>query len=192
MTLTADPFALPKPDEAAPELPPLAGVPDGPPPPPGPDVAPKAPPKRPTTRAGRRAAAEAKKAAGKAEKKPASPKAAPRRAPLERRLCDSLTTIGTMTAGLGGMVNPAFTADGVLIIEHAESVSKALAKVAADQPHVAAALERMLTAGVYSGLMAALLPLVIGIMANHGAIPAGLAAMLATTPAPDPDADPAG
>lgn len=145
-------------------------------------------PKRPTTRAGRQAAAAAKraKAASKPDKKPASSKATPRRASLETRLTGNLVTLGTVIAATGGMTSPAVTADGVLICQHAPNVAAALDKIAKDDPRVAAALERMLTVGTWSGLVAAVLPLVLGIAANHGAIPAGVAGLLGGAPA-DPD-----
>lgn len=135
-------------------------------------------PKRPTTRAGRAAAAAAKRAE-KPTKPDAKPKtSAPRKSSLETRLTGSLVTLGTVVAATGGMVNPAVAADGVLITQHAANVAAALDKVAANDPRVKAALERMLTAGTWSGLIAAVLPLALGIAANHGAIPAHLAAML--------------
>lgn len=174
----------------------IIGTVPAPPSPPLPPVAPPAdtaPGKRPTTRAGRAAASAANKA-----KKGSQPKASndkkpagttPRKATLETRLAGSLTTLGVAVSMGGGMVSPAFVADGVLICEHAAAVAKALDKVAQDQPHVKAALERMLTAGVYSSLVAALLPIAVGIAANHGAIPPHLAAMFGVAPpADDPEA----
>lgn len=178
---TPDPLTPPDPGTA-----PLEGMPEAPPPPPGPDAAPQ----RPTTRAGRQAAAAARKAAAgtKADKQPKQAKAAPRRAPLETRLCGSLTTIGTLVAAAGSVSSPAVGADGVAIITHAPDIAAALDKVAKDDPRVAAALERMLTAGVWSGLVAAMLPLVLAIASNHGAIPPHIAAFLgAGAPAAVPD-----
>lgn len=155
---------------------------------PGPDTPPKADtaPKRPTTRAGRQAAAAAKRAAAKpkADKAPKAGKtSAPRKASLETRLTGNLVTLGTVIAATGGMTSPAVTADGVLICQHAPNVAAALDKIAKDDPRVAAALERMLTVGTWSGLVAAMLPLVLGIAANHGAIPAGIAGLLGGAPA---------
>lgn len=152
------------------------------------DTAPKAdtPPKRPTTRAGRQAAAAARKAQGKTDKAPKTGKpSAPRKASLETRLTGNLITLGTVIAATGGMTSPAVTADGVLICQHAPNVAAALDKIAKDDPRVAAALERMLTVGTWSGLVAAMLPLVLGIAANHGAIPPGIASLLGATPDAD-------
>lgn len=168
----------------------LPGMPPLPPEPVAPDTVPG---KRPTTRAGRRQAAALKSAQGKAkpDAKPKQAKANPRRASLETRLTGSLTTLGTVVAATGTMVSPAVQADGVLIVAHAPGVAAALDKVAKDDPRVAAALEKMLTAGVWSGLIAALLPLMVGMAANHGAIPSSMADMLGVEPVPvepEPDA----
>jgi hypothetical protein len=165
------------------------------PPPPLPDTPPPPPdtkPKRPTTRAERRAVAEANKArkATKPDKAPAASK--PRKASLETRLAGNIATLGTVLAAAGGMASPALSADGVLVVQHSASIAAALDKVAKDDPKVAAALERMLTVGTWSGLIAALMPLVLGIAANHGAIPPQLAAILgATTPPEDAGQEPA-
>lgn len=183
----SDPFV---PSRAAAIEPHTPLLPPLPPEPTTPDAAPAK--KRATTRAGRAAAAERAKLekSTKKDSTPKTAKATPRRASLETRLTGSLVTLGTMTAAAGGMVNEAFTADGILIVEHAESIAKALDKVAKDQPHVAAALERMLTAGVYSGLIAAMLPVVIGIAANHGALPQSVAGLLgAASDVAHPDHD---
>jgi len=178
------PGTMPAPPDLVPPAPPedrAATLPDGPP---KPDTAPK----RPTTRAGRAAAAAARKAqkSAKPDKAPKAPKSAPRKASLETRLAGSLTTLGTMVAAAGAMTSPAVQLDGVAVIQHAPNIAAALDKVAKDDPRVAASLERMLTAGVWSGLIAAMLPLVLAIAANHGAIPDHIAAMLGATPPPAP------
>lgn len=149
--------------------------------PPAPDVAPDTKPKRPTTRAGRRAAS-ARAKAKKADKPPTSSKPTPRRATLETRLTQSLVSVGTMVTATGAMTSPAVQADGLLIIRQAPDIAAALDKVAKDDPRVAAALEKMLTVGVWGGLTAAVLPLVVGIAANHGAIPPHVAGMFGVAP----------
>lgn len=187
----ADPFALP---DVAPGAAPALPADALPPIPPAPDdIKPDTKPKRPTTRAGRQAAAAAAQAkkATKPDTKPKGAKAAPRRASLETRLSGSLVTLGTVVAATGSAVSPAVVNDGVLICTHAPNIAAALDKVAKDDPRVAAALERMLTAGVWSGLVAAVLPLAIGIAANHGAIPAHLAGLLGAEAPQAPEAAPA-
>lgn len=183
--MSNDPFRVPEPPTPVGSINPAGKDADAPPAPvvspaepPAPDTAPS---KRPTTRAARKAksaeTAARKAAAGKTDAKPKST-STPRKASLETRLTGSLVTLGTVTAATGGMVSPAFAADGILITQHAANIAAALDKVAQDQPQVKAALERMLTAGVWSGLIAACLPLAVGIAANHGALPPHLAAML--------------
>lgn len=145
--------------------------------------------KRPTTRAGRAAAAAERKAAGKggkADKAPSSTTPRPRKADLETRLTTSLVTLGTGLAAAGSMTSPAVTADGILVIRQAPDVSKALNDLARQDPRVAAALERMLTVGTYGALVAAVAPLMIGIAANHGVIPAHVAGMVGVE-LPNPD-----
>lgn len=168
---TVDPFAIP--DPIAPTTPPV-------------DQAPAAgdtiKPKRPTTRAERAAvsaANQAKKAtASKPKDKGPAGKPAPRRASLETRLAGSIATMGTAVMVAGVATNEAVQKDGLLVVQHSGSIAAALDKVAKDDPKVAAALERMLTAGVWSGLIAALLPLGLGIAANHGMIPEHVMTML--------------
>lgn len=176
MTDTAPGF-LDVPPDLAPPAPaePTADLPPLPPPP-------DAKPKRPTTRAGRRAAAAAKAAQGKTDKAPKAAKPTPRKASLETRLTGSLVSLGTMVTAAGAMTMPALQLDGVALIQHAPAIAQALDKVAQNDPRVKEALERMLTAGTWSGLIAALLPLVLTIAANHGAIPPAIAGMLGVTP----------
>ncbi len=155
------------------------------------DTAPKRS-SRPTTRAGRRAASEAAKAAkaAKAEQAPkrSTAKPTPRRASLESRLAGSIAGIGTavMVSGVA-TGKPALQADGQLIVEHSGNIAAALDKVAKDNPAVARALEQMLTAGVWGGLAVALMPVALGIAANHGAIPPGVAAMMGVAVPEGPD-----
>lgn len=160
--------------DALPPAPPEPTEPTLPPAPPKPDTKPK----RPTTRAGRRAASAARAASGKDDKAPKASKPTPRKAALDTRLTATLVSLGTMVAAAGSITSPAVQLDGVAIITHAPDIAAALDKVAKNDPRVSAALESMLTAGVWSGLVAAMLPLVLTIAANHGALPANVAAMV--------------
>ncbi|WP_129286724.1 hypothetical protein [Streptomyces sp. GZWMJZ-114] len=114
-----------------------------------------------------------KGATDKAPRKRTAPTAS-----LEKRLAASLTTVGTVAA----LVSPA---DGMVVVQGVPALASALARVADENPSVKANLERMLTAGAWSGVLAALMPIVIGVMANHGAIPSGLASMLGAQAAAD-------
>lgn len=160
---TTDPFAPV--DAVAPGAAPLQLTP------PEPDTKPK----RPTTRAGRAAAAAAKKAANGERPKESKPKSqakpTPRKADLENRLTAQLAFIGTGIAGAGAMSgSQAVAADGVLIIEHAATVSAALKNLGDQNPKVKKYLEAALGASAWGGVLAALLPLAFGIGMNHGVI----------------------
>lgn len=152
------------------------------------------PKRRPTTRAGRRAQAAAKaaeKTAAKGTAKESTPKApagkpTPRRESLERRLAGAIASLGTGVTVAGAMTSEAVQADGLLIVQHAPNIAHALDGLAKDNPAVAVALERMLTAGAWSGVIAACTPLALGIAANHGALPRPVLDML-TAQAAEPD-----
>lgn len=97
---------------------------------------------------------------------------------LEKRLASSLTTLGT----LGCLIN---AADGMAVVQGVPALAAALAKLADENPAVRANLERMLTAGAWSGVIAAIVPILLTIMANHGAIPPAMAAMFGATAPPN-------
>jgi hypothetical protein len=132
-----------------------------------PDSIPDTPPKRgrgrprkdPTDTAPRQRATTARK---------------PSAASLEKRLAGSLTMLGTV-------VSLASPSDGIVVVSGVPALAASLAKLAEENPAVRANLERMLTAGAWSGVIAAVLPIALGIMANHGAVPAPIAAMLGAT-----------
>jgi hypothetical protein len=137
------------------------------------DTAPEAP---------KRGRGRPKGSTDKAPRSVASTPRAPRKSTtpnLEKRLGSSLTTLGT----LGCLVSPN---DGMVILQGVPALAAALAKLADENPAVRSNLERMLTAGAWSGVIAAVVPMVIGIMANHGAMPPAMAAMFgAGTPPTD-------
>jgi hypothetical protein len=146
--------------DTLPEMPPIEA--------PAADTAPAAPRRR----------GRPKGSTDKAPRTTAAPRARKSTTPnLEKRLASSLTTLGTV----GCLVSPA---DGMVVIQGVPALAAALAKLADENPAVRANLERMLTAGAWSGVIAAVLPIVLGILANHGAIPPHLAAMLGAGPAP--------
>lgn len=69
-------------------------------------------------------------------------------------------------AGLAGFPNT--RDDAAVIFENAENAAKSVAKLADEKPEVRKALEKFLSASSYAGIIAAHLPIVVGIMANHG------------------------
>jgi hypothetical protein len=102
----------------------------------------------------------------------------PRPASLEHRLTASITTMGTMV----GMVH---MPDGLVIVSGAPQLSAALARLAAENPAVKQGLERMLTAGAWSAVLAAAVPIVAGLALNHGMLPGEFASVLKGAPPTD-------
>lgn len=146
-------------------------------------------PIRPTTRAGRKAAAAARRASGKPDSAPKAKTTTPRKASLESRLAGALVGMGTMlTAGSALAGSEALGQDGLVIIQHSANMAAAINKVADQDPRVKAALEKMLTAGVWSGVAMVMIPVVLAICGNHGIIPPQVAAMLAAVTASEPEA----
>lgn len=65
-------------------------------------------------------------------------------------------------------------ADAAAIMVHTPPIAEALNNLAAVKPDVAAVLDRLMSAGPYGEIMLAVTPLIVQIMVNHHAIPAGL------------------
>jgi hypothetical protein len=80
---------------------------------------------------------------------------------------------------IAGMQKPVFAADAGAITIHAPHIAKALHDLAQERPEIAGILDRVLQVGPYGVLIAAIAPLVLQILTNHGALPPG---MLGTIP----------
>lgn len=65
-------------------------------------------------------------------------------------------------------------ADAAAIMVHTPPIAEALNNLAAVKPDVAAVLDRLMSAGPYGEIMLAVTPLIVQILVNHRAIPAGL------------------
>lgn len=65
-------------------------------------------------------------------------------------------------------------ADGAAVEMHAPNIAQALHDLAMEQPEVAAVLDRILKVGPYGALLTAVVPLLLQLAANHGAVPAGI------------------
>jgi len=74
---------------------------------------------------------------------------------------------------------PVAPADAAAVSMHGESVSEAVADLALTDERVAALLDKILTAGPYGALLAAVIPLAAQIAVNHGLLKPGLAGTLA-------------
>ena len=70
--------------------------------------------------------------------------------------------------GAGLAAFPATQDDAAVIFANAESAAKSVAKLADEKPEVYKAIQKFLTASSYAGVIAAHLPIVIGIAGNHG------------------------
>lgn len=176
----AEPTAPAEPDDYG--TPPMVDVPDMPP-------AQDTKPSRPTTRAGRAAARKAAAARTGQDAKPKATKPMPRKGALDKRLTTALVSVGGMVAGLSMVTgSEPLKADGLVIIENSANMAEAINRLADEDPRIKAALERMLSAGAWSGVLAATLPVVLAIAGNHGMVPPQLASLftMATTPPAEP------
>jgi len=116
--------------------------------------------------------------AASSDTKPKTTTRAPRRAGLESRLTENLCTIGTFVCVVDQV-------DGLAIVNGAPNLAASLAKAADSNPKVRDGLEKMLSAGVWSGVVGSLAAIAIPIMANHKMLPASLAAGLFGPPPGD-------
>jgi hypothetical protein len=75
---------------------------------------------------------------------------------------------------IAGMQKPVFAADAAAITIHAPNIAEALDQLAQERPEIAAVLDRVLQVGPYGILIAAVAPMAMQILTNHGAIPVGV------------------
>jgi hypothetical protein len=75
-------------------------------------------------------------------------------------------------AGMNG--KPELLADSTTIAMHAPNIANAVNDLALARPEIAAVLDRVMQVGPYSVLIAAMLPMVLQILTNHGIVPPGL------------------
>lgn len=86
-----------------------------------------------------------------------------RKPDLTQPLMQVYVTVGMALAGF-----PATRNDAQVVFANAENAAKSVAKLADDDPKVRKVIEKFLSASAYAGVVAAHMPIVIGIMANHG------------------------
>jgi hypothetical protein len=79
--------------------------------------------------------------------------------------------IGQLVAGGLMFVAPA---DAAAVILHTPPIAEAVNDLAAEDPRVAAILDKLLKVGPYGALLSAIAPLIVQIMVNHGKVPAGI------------------
>lgn len=84
---------------------------------------------------------------------------------------------------IAGLKSPALAADAAALTLHAEPIAQAMQATAEQVPAFAAVLDKVLTVGPYGALLAAVMPLAVQVMANHGLLPPPVAqAMGAQSP----------
>lgn len=83
--------------------------------------------------------------------------------------------IPAFALGAAGQLNESLALDGAALSMHAPGIAEALNDLANDNPAVAAALDRILSAGPYGAIIGACLPLAFQIAANHKKIPDAMA-----------------
>lgn len=119
---------------------------------------------------------------GEAKPKPAGRRPPPRRAPkledVPKDYQEQILGLFQLPAGalaVAGMQNPVYAADARAVTIYAPGIAEALDQLAKERPEVAAVLDRVLAVGPYGIVIAAVTPLILQILTNHGRIPPGTA-----------------
>lgn len=75
-----------------------------------------------------------------------------------------------------------YPADAAAVITHAPPIADALHALALERPEVARVLDTVLAVGPYGAVIAAVLPLVVQLLHNHGVLSTPMAVSLGATP----------
>lgn len=102
-----------------------------------------------------------------------APRAIPRVDPEPQPLNREQSVLGIFQM-LAMPLTVASPADAAALLYHGPMIAQATAQTAANDPRFAALLDKVLNAGPYSLLLAAIAPLGIQIAANHGLIKPGM------------------
>jgi hypothetical protein len=114
------------------------------------------------------------------------PKTSAPKRPTRRRVTDKETKdyeeqilgLFQLPAGalaVAGMQNPVYAADARTVTIYAPGIATALNDLAKERPEVAAVLDKVLAVGPYGIVLAAITPMVLQMLTNHGKIPPGTA-----------------
>lgn len=92
---------------------------------------------------------------------------------------EGITGLLQLPAGVLGIVgmqtnNLPLVADAAVIEMHTPAIASALNDLAQERPEVAAVLDRVLKAGPYGAILAAVVPMTVQLLANHNVIKAGM------------------
>lgn len=159
-------------------------------PPPQPDP-PKASDRAPSKRTRKRATKATAAPSTAAPKTGRKPKAVADRQALERQLAEAFGMIGMGLMAIG--TSDALRADGMAVIERAESLAQALGALAEQNESVRRVLTASVNGGAWFGVIAAFSGLGVAIAQNHQVIPPVVPLFPAdpTPPTGPPDASPA-
>lgn len=113
----------------------------------------------------------ARAASGRAPQGPSQRRTPAAKAPRSKDYRAGIEGIGQLAGGALFFVAPA---DAAAVMLHTPPIAAALNDLAQQDPRVAAMLDKLLAVGPYGALLAAVMPLVLQILTNHGKIPAGV------------------
>lgn len=102
---------------------------------------------------------------------PRKPKAKQVAGPDYRAGINGLFQLVAAPLAMAGIKNDSAAADAAALTVYGPGIADALHDLAVERPEVAALLERILSAGPYGALIAAVLPLVVQLLTNHGVLP---------------------
>ena len=109
---------------------------------------------------GRRAPGRPPKSTGP---KPSRPKG-----PDYRMAVAGMLQLPAYALGVGARVVPSLGLDAIALSMHTPAIADAVGQLAEDDPRIAAILDRVMAVGPYGALFAAITPLVMQILCNHG------------------------
>lgn len=100
-------------------------------------------------------------------------KGAPRKAKAATQVgyeegINGIFQMGAFALAMAGTNNKVMLADSLALTEHGPNIASALNMLAMERPEVAAVLDKVLAVGPYGALVAAVAPLALQVVANHG------------------------
>ena len=148
------------------------------------DTAPGTTPKPPRKAAAKPKADTAPKAGDSPPRKSTPPRKRPPGRPpkpkVDQLVAESVTQLGATLAVLGtGLGNDRLTYDGNVLVFNADALGHAVLDMTDTNPKMAAAIERLFTTGKTFRSAATIAGVVVPIVANHTALPASAAALVA-------------
>jgi hypothetical protein len=90
--------------------------------------------------------------------------------PDYRMAVAGLLQLPAMALGVGARFNPALGLDAAALALHTAPIADAIHHLALDDPRIAQILDRVMQVGPYGALVAAVSPLLVQVLCNHGVI----------------------